>query len=344
MGFLLAPISYEVVRSRYMRLSAFDSRPVETVLSEMLAEAQAVVEQGAPDAATVNTAQASMRYVSQGHEIGVSIPDEIASDGEAGGARLRQAFDAAYEELYGRTIPGLDVEVLSWTLVVSTTMPEVATLEAPAASTTTPTPTRTCELVEGGSGGSVEAGVFSRSDLAPGVSLEGPALIVEDQTTTVVPTGFVAQVATGGYLVLARIAEEASDERPEAEPVGAPAGVPARAPTASPPNGSGHQDGSTPAGLDLLHDQIMWSRLLSVVEEQAQTLVRTAFSTPVREAGDLSAGVFDLSGRMLAQAITGTPGHVNAMAASVGHFLERFPVASRGGGRDPHGAGPGQRP
>jgi N-methylhydantoinase B len=82
------------------------------------------------------------------------------------------------------------------------------------------------------------------------------------------------------------------------------------------------------AGLDLLHDQIMWSRLLSVVEEQAQTLVRTAFSTPVREAGDLSAGVFDLSGRMLAQAITGTPGHVNAMAESVGHFLERFPVLS----------------
>jgi N-methylhydantoinase B len=68
--------------------------------------------------------------------------------------------------------------------------------------------------------------------------------------------------------------------------------------------------------------------LLAVVEEQAQTLVRTAFSTTVREAGDLSAGVFDPSGRMLAQAITGTPGHVNAMAASVGFFLERFPLDS----------------
>ena len=70
----------------------------------------------------------------------------------------------------------------------------------------------------------------------------------------------------------------------------------------------------------------MWSRLLSVVEEQARTLVRTAFSTPVREAGDLSAGVFDLQGRMLAQAVTGTPGHVNAMAASVGCFLRDHPV------------------
>ncbi|MCB1363567.1 MAG: hydantoinase B/oxoprolinase family protein [Rhodobacteraceae bacterium] len=67
--------------------------------------------------------------------------------------------------------------------------------------------------------------------------------------------------------------------------------------------------------------QIMWNRLIAVVEEQATTLVRTAFSTSVREAGDLSAGLFDLRGRMMAQAVTGTPGHVNAMAESVGHFL-----------------------
>ena len=73
--------------------------------------------------------------------------------------------------------------------------------------------------------------------------------------------------------------------------------------------------------------QVMWNRLLSVVEEQGQTLVRTAFSTSAREAGDISAGVFDLRGRMLAQAVTGTPGHINTMAASVGWFLEVFPVA-----------------
>ncbi|HVC59608.1 MAG TPA: hydantoinase B/oxoprolinase family protein [Acetobacteraceae bacterium] len=74
--------------------------------------------------------------------------------------------------------------------------------------------------------------------------------------------------------------------------------------------------------------QIMWNRLLSVVEEQARTLVRTAFSTSAREAGDISAGVFDLRGRMLAQAVTGTPGHINTMARSVLHFLEVFPVAT----------------
>lgn len=82
---------------------------------------------------------------------------------------------------------------------------------------------------------------------------------------------------------------------------------------------------TTPA-LSEIDVQIMWNRLLSVVEEQAQTLVRTAFSTSAREAGDISAGVFDLRGRMVAQAVTGTPGHVNTMARSVGHFLEVFPI------------------
>src|SRR6266850_2100368 len=78
--------------------------------------------------------------------------------------------------------------------------------------------------------------------------------------------------------------------------------------------------------LSQIHMQIMWSRLIAVVEEQAQTLMRTAFSTTVREAGDLSAGVFDCDGNMLAQAVTGTPGHVNSMAAAVKHFPDAFPL------------------
>jgi len=78
------------------------------------------------------------------------------------------------------------------------------------------------------------------------------------------------------------------------------------------------------AKSNTVSNQVMWNRLISVVEEQAQALIRTAFSTSVREAGDLSAGVYDLQGRMLAQAVTGTPGHVNAMAAAVAHFIRRI--------------------
>ncbi|MDQ1081665.1 hydantoinase B/oxoprolinase family protein [Pseudoroseomonas cervicalis] len=80
--------------------------------------------------------------------------------------------------------------------------------------------------------------------------------------------------------------------------------------------------------LEKIQRQIQWNRLIAVVEEQAQTMIRTAFSTTVREAGDLSAGIFDLKGRMLAQAVTGTPGHVNSMMESVGHFLAKFPAGT----------------
>ena len=78
--------------------------------------------------------------------------------------------------------------------------------------------------------------------------------------------------------------------------------------------------------ISLIKMQVMWDRLISVVEEQAQALVRTAFSTSVREGGDLAAAVFDDQGRMLAQAVTGTPGHINAMAEAVVHFTKKFPV------------------
>ena len=77
-----------------------------------------------------------------------------------------------------------------------------------------------------------------------------------------------------------------------------------------------------------IRHQVMWDRLTTIVEEQARTLIRTGFSVSTREAGDVSAGVFDLKGRMLAQAVTGTPGHINSMALSVGHFIEKFPVGT----------------
>jgi N-methylhydantoinase B len=78
--------------------------------------------------------------------------------------------------------------------------------------------------------------------------------------------------------------------------------------------------------LRVIHQQIMWDRLISVVEEQAQTLIRIGFSTSTREAGDVSAGVFNARGQMIAQAVTGTPGHVNSMARAVAHFIDRFPI------------------
>ena len=311
-GFLLAPISYEVVRSRYMRLSAFDPALVRDVLAAMRSEAAAVVASGAPGTATTERAHAYMRYVGQGHEIGVDLPAAVVQGGADAVAELRGAFDRGYETVYGRTIPGLDVEVLSWTLVVSAPAHDSAPAGPMSDSTTPadltsngsrpdgsrPDPSSWADLFAGAGEGHVKAAVHQRPDLDEGAVVPGPALIAEPQTTTVVPDGWEARVLKGGHLLVERSGCEAESRARDAGK----------------------------AGFSALQDQIMWSRLLSVVEEQARTLVRTAFSTPVREAGDLSAGVFDLTGRMLAQAVTGTPGHVNAMAASVGCFLRDHPV------------------
>src|SRR5271167_4492811 len=80
------------------------------------------------------------------------------------------------------------------------------------------------------------------------------------------------------------------------------------------------------AGIDAITLEILWSRLLSVCDEQQLTLLRTAFSTVVRESQDLACGVFDARGQMIAQSLTGTPGHINAMATGVKHFLKAYPA------------------
>src|SRR5581483_10060020 len=93
------------------------------------------------------------------------------------------------------------------------------------------------------------------------------------------------------------------------------------------PGGRGQQHpGGAPVAVDQLTLDVLWNRLIATVNEQAAALMRSSFTSIVRESGDLSAGVFDRRGRMVAQAVTGTPGHINSMATGMIHFLERFPV------------------
>ncbi len=288
-GFLRAPISYEVARSRYARLDRLDPAEMDAVFREMRAEAMDVVGKGAPGVPARERAMAYMRYVGQGHELAVPVPAVLLEKSDApvaaeeARALLKGAFEKAYLAVFGRVIERLEVEVLSWTLARSAHPPE--SLRAP-----TPWAAETSDRKE-----PQLSDRLIRDELASGQVVAGPALIDEAQTTTVVPDGWRAEVLEGSHLLLSRDAER-------------------------------RREGRLRPASDPLSWQLLWDRLLSVVEEQARTLVRTAFSTPVREAGDLSAGVFDPEGRMLAQAVTGTPGHVNAMAASVGHFLASYPL------------------
>ena len=201
-GFLRAPVSYEVVRSRYLRLSAFDADLANAVLAEMRAEAEAIVAEAAAAAPLVESRTAFMRYLGQGHEISVALPgrDLTAADG----AVLQEAFDAAYTQLYGRTIPDLDVEILSWTLTLGTELPAVTQVPAPAFDGSAIAPIAQRPVFDPTAADFIETPVYRRDDLAPGIRIEGPALIVEDQTTSVVTARFEATLNQAGYVVMRR--------------------------------------------------------------------------------------------------------------------------------------------
>ncbi|MGF1608800.1 MAG: hydantoinase/oxoprolinase family protein, partial [Kiloniellales bacterium] len=201
-GFLCAPIAYEVVRSRYLRLSQFDAELANAVIAEMRAEAAAIVEGAAPEAALVETRSAYMRYLGQGHEISVALPLRELAAGD--GALLQEAFHAAYTRLYGRTIPRLDVEVLSWTLTLATEQPAPARVPPPSFDGPPPKPVARRPVFDPVLADFVETPVYRRENLTPGALIEGPALIAEDQTTTVVTSRFQAMLNDAGYIVLRR--------------------------------------------------------------------------------------------------------------------------------------------
>lgn len=205
-GFLRAPISYEVVRSRYMRLDRFDADAANALLDAMSVEAGAVVQMGAPGAELAETRVAYMRYVGQGHEITVSLPTRALTSADEGA--LRQAFDEAYSLLYGQTVPNMEPEILSWTLTATALGTGSTETSAQALSDTSggalQTPSATRMVFDPTARDFVESGVYMRDDLAPGDHLDGPALIVEEQTTTVVTAQFGAEIDGRGYIRLRR--------------------------------------------------------------------------------------------------------------------------------------------
>ena len=200
-GFLLAPVAYEVVRSRHLDLARFDPGQVNALYAEMQAEALAVVRQGTASPDLSESRLAYMRYAGQGHEIAVSLP--VESYGEAHRSRFREAFEAAYRALYGRTIDGVAIEALSWTLSISGPAPQPANEADPAASATGEAePEGEQSLWDPEQARRVPAAVYRRDRLRPGTRIAGPALIAEDQTTTVVTAGYDARIDALRNIVL----------------------------------------------------------------------------------------------------------------------------------------------
>ena len=203
LGFLRAPVAYEVVRSHHQRLDQLDVAQTNHLIQAMRDEAYSVVKAGASGQATRETRTAFMRYMGQGHEVSVEIPvvvKETELDNDAS-ENLRVAFEQEYHRLYERTIPGLEVEILTWMLLVTTLRDhDVLNLDDLKESPARPTGQR--RVMNAELGEYEEALVFDRASLQPGDAIEGPAVIVEKDTATVVSSRFRARIIRSDYIVM----------------------------------------------------------------------------------------------------------------------------------------------
>jgi len=206
LGFLRAPVAYEVVRSLYQRLTRFDGAAVEALLADMAAEAASVVGGGA-----VRSRTAYMRYVGQGHEIPVALE---AVDAET----LRAAFDREYTRFYDRPVPGSDVEIMSYAVVVESPLPlagegwvrvgshalgsGLGTPPSPRPSPASGRGGRKLAVLDTASGVVSEWPVYERADLTG--TVHGPAIVAEAETSTLVGPGWTLTVDRHGYLDMRR--------------------------------------------------------------------------------------------------------------------------------------------
>jgi N-methylhydantoinase A len=199
-GFLRAPIAFEVVGSELRALARLDPVALERRLQAMQDQALSVVAPASAGAPLEVTRLAELRYAGQGHELRVRMP------AAAGGAITRDAlqalaerFEQAYEKVYGLRIPGCDVEVVTWSVTVATPTPPALAAHLPAcANVRTPEATRECW--EPAAGDRQPFGLHWRFDLQAHDVVPGPALVAEHETTVVVPAGWRVQLDSHGHL------------------------------------------------------------------------------------------------------------------------------------------------
>ena len=200
-GFLLAPISYEVVRSRQQVLANLDHQLVNDLYTEMQSEALPIVQAASTSGSLIETRQAYMRYVGQGHELAIHLPAGPYTKSHR--ERFTEAFERTYANLYGHRIEGVDIETLSWTLMVS----EPITQSLKSASLEPSAPLNAIgkySVFDPETATRLDVPVYLREQLAFNADISGPALITEEQTTTVITSSFSATINSLGCIVLTK--------------------------------------------------------------------------------------------------------------------------------------------
>jgi N-methylhydantoinase A len=201
-GFLAAPVAYEIVRSRHARVDeSFSGSSVSELFREMTAAARALVEPGAQGAPLFERRMAFMRYVGQGHEITVLLPNRTLTVEDV--PELRRIFEAEYAAQFARIIPKAAIEVLNWSVLVSTEAKKPDAV-APVGVAEAPEPTGVRWIFDGRSEKRVEVPVYQRDAMPPGAVVPGPVVIAEDETTTYVSASFDAHIDGAGCIVMER--------------------------------------------------------------------------------------------------------------------------------------------
>lgn len=205
-GFLYAPVSFEIVRSRYCLLESLDVAGLNSFFASMVEEAENVVRAGAPQGTLTQRRTAFMRYHGQGHEIEIDLPARALKQGDL--TALQAAFETEYSRQFSRIVPGMTIEILNWALSVSSPAPALqAAVPTPAPTPVTVQETR--EILCDVTGLPRPAAVFDRAALPPGATLHGPALIIEPQTTTLVSADFSATLDGHGNIWLTQDPKDA---------------------------------------------------------------------------------------------------------------------------------------
>lgn len=200
-GFLRAPFSFEATRGLFQRLDEFDVESVNATVQELTSEASAFVAAGTKDLPTTTKLTVFMRYAGQGWEI--PVHPQITTFNAGSEINLLGAFEVAYRSLFGRTIEGLAVEITNWSLTVSTHEPKTDHLEILAISQQAPV-VRKRSVFDAALRREVEASEVRRSDMVAGAGIDGPAVIIEDETSTIITDAYCATMQSDGALLIER--------------------------------------------------------------------------------------------------------------------------------------------
>ncbi|WP_116132749.1 hydantoinase/oxoprolinase family protein [Tropicimonas sp. IMCC34043] len=204
-GFLLAPVSYEAVRTRLIPLDMLDEHQIGAILADMRSEAKSIVGLGlSDDTPLTESVSVYLRYRGQGHEIMVTL--ERIPEAEALRPTLLALFKEEYRRHFGRVIPGMEIECLTWKLALSGprsgSVPVTASAAPTASAVSEAKPIKQQVLVDLLTMKDGNANVYLRADLGIGTIVAGPAIITEDETNTTIPEGFTAHLTRAGHLVL----------------------------------------------------------------------------------------------------------------------------------------------